>query len=176
MKRLLGVAMLVFGTAALASAQGTVIHGTVKKVDSAAKTVAVATSNGSEQVVHFTDKTVAHPTVAGAKDAFSGLKEGSEVVIHATGAGAKTTAVEVDHLGKDGLKMTEGTVSKIGEGGKTIGVKTADGAEVVFDTTTSAATEAGKATAAGADKAGKVTVYYTEEGGKKVAHFFKKTM
>ena len=176
MKKVFGVAVLAFGAAALVSTQGTVVQGTVKKVDAAAKTVSVATANGTEQVVHFTDKTVVHPTVAGAKDAFSGMKEGSEVVIHTTGSGAKTTAVEVDHLGKEGLKMTEGTVTKIGEGGKTIGVKTADGAEVVFDTTTSAASEAGTATAKGADKAGKVTVYYTEEGGKKVAHFFKKAM
>ena len=67
MKKVFGVAVIALGAAALVSAQGTVIHGTVKKVDAAAKTVAVATANGSEQVVHFTDKTVVHPTVAGQR-------------------------------------------------------------------------------------------------------------
>jgi hypothetical protein len=112
--------------------------------------------------------------VAGSKDTFQGLKEGSEVVIHTTGTGAKKTAVEVDNLSKDGLKSTEGTITKVDAGTKKIVVKAADGTEQTFDMTAHAAAEAGKATAAGTEKAGKATVYYTEEGGKKVVHFFKK--
>lgn len=167
---------LVLGLAVSASAQdaGSVVHGTVKKMDAAAKTAVVSTGKGTEEVVQFTDKTVVHGTVAGSKDAFHGLKEGTEVVVHTTGTGARKTAVEVDNLGKDGLKAAEVTVSKIDAGTKKVTVKTADGAEQTFDMTASAAAEAGKATASGAEKAGKATVYYSEEGGKKVVHFFKK--
>jgi hypothetical protein len=173
-KKTLGTLSLTIAATAFLSAQGTVIQGTVKKVDEAAKTVAVTTAKGTEEVVHFTDKTVVHGTEAGSKDALHGLKVGSEVAVHATGTGATKTAVEIDHIGKGGLKVTEGTISKVGDGGKTVVVKSADGTEQAFEVTGHAAADVGKDTAKGTEKAGKVTVYYTEEGGKKVAHFFKK--
>jgi Cu/Ag efflux protein CusF len=175
-KKAIGVvSFLTIGAVALVSAASDpVIHGTVKKVDEAAKTVTIATANGSEEVVHFTDKTVVHGTAAGSKDALHGLKVGSEVAVHGTTVGATKTAVEVDDIGKDGLKATEGTVSKIGAGGKDVVIKTADGTEQSFEVTGDAAADLGKATAKGTKKSGKVTCYYTEEGGKKVAHFFKK--
>jgi hypothetical protein len=171
-----GTCAIAMAAAAILTAQGasSVVHGTVKKIDAAAKTVAIATATGAEEVVHFTDKTVVHGTEVGAKDALHGLKVGSEVVVHTTASGATKTAVEIDHLGKGGLKVVEGTISKVGAGGKTVAVKTADGAEVTFDVTANAATDVAKETAAGAEKAGKVSLYYTEEGGKKIAHFFKK--
>ena len=176
MKIVLKAAALVLGVAVAAGAQdvASVVHGTVKKVDAATKTAVISTGKGAEEVVQFTDKTVVHGTVAGSKDAFQGLKEGSEVVIRTTGTGAKKTAVEVDNLSKDGLKSAEVTITKVDAGTKKVVVKTADGAEQTYDMTAHAAAEAGKATAAGTEKAGKTTVYYTEEGGKKVVHFFKK--
>jgi hypothetical protein len=170
-----GVSFLMIGAVALVSAASDpVIHGTVKKVDEAARTMTVATANGSEQVVRFTDKTVVHGTAAGSKDVFHGLKVGSEVAVHGTTVGATKTADEVDDIGKDGLKATEGTISKIGAGGKEVVVKTADGTEQAFEVTGDAAADLGKATAKGTEKSGKFTFYYTQEGGKKVAHFFKK--
>jgi hypothetical protein len=175
-KKAIGVvSFLTIGAVALFSAASDpVIHGTVKKVDEGAKTVTIATANGSEEVVHFTDKTVVHGTEAGSKDTFHGLKVGSEVAVHGTTVGATKTAVEVDNIGKDGLKATEGTISKVGAGGKEVVVKTADGTEQTFEVTGDAAADLGKATGKGAAKGGKFTFYYTEEGGKKVAHFFKK--
>jgi hypothetical protein len=95
-------------------------------------------------------------------------------VVHATGSGAKTTALEVDAIGKDGMKAVDGTVSKIGAGGKTVVITLADGTKQTFETTGHASAEIGSGTAAGTEKVAKVTVHYTEEGGKKVAHFFKK--
>lgn len=116
----------------------------------------------------------ADKTAAGAKDSFKGLSEGSEVVVHYTEKGGEKTATEVDKVGKDGLKYVDGTVDKVGKDGKTVVVKTADGTEHSFDVagrdTADAAKDLGKA----ADKTGKVTVYYTEKGGKKIAHFFEK--
>jgi len=153
------------------------IHGTITKLDSATKTAVVKTEDGTEHTIHFVDKTAvygADETAAGAKDTFHGLKEGSEVVAHYTVKGTEKTGVEVDKVGKDGVKTVDGTVTKVGEGGKTITVKAADGTEHTFDVvghdTKAAAVDTGK----GTEKGAKVTVYYTEKGGKKVAHFFEK--
>ena len=153
------------------------VSGTVKKVDAATKTIVVKTADGAERTFHFVAKTTVHgaeKTGEAAKDAFHGVKEGSEVAVHYTKKGAEETAEEVDDIGKDGLKATEGTVSKISSGGKTIVVKTADGTEETYHFAGRAATKAGKEIAEGSEKSAKVTVYYTEKAGHKVAHFFKR--
>lgn len=162
-------ALVGFGVSA-AQDVATAVHGTITKLDSSSKTMVVKTKDGTEQTVHFTDKTAvwgADKTAAGAKDSFKGLSEGSEVVVHYTAKGADKSATEVDKVGKDGLKSVDGTVTKVSKDGKTVVVKTADGTEHTFDV-------AGKDTADAAKSAGKTTVYYTEQGGKKVAHFFEK--
>jgi len=163
--------VLTIAAGALLNAQGvsSVVTGTIKKIDAGARTIAVATANGTEEVVEFSDKTIVHGTSTGAKDAFKGLKEGAEIAAHYTVSGSKKVASEVDNLGKGGLRVVEGTVTKVDAGAKTVAVKTADGSVQVFDVTASAAADLGK----GAAKAGKISVHYTEEGGKKVAHFFK---
>jgi hypothetical protein len=153
------------------------IHGTITKLDSATKTVVVKTADGTEHTIHFVDKTAVHGAEAiatGSKDAFHGLKEGSEVAVHYTEKDSEKTAVEVDRLGKDGIKSLDGAVTKIGEGGKAVTVKAADGTEQTFDVVGQDMKEAAEAVGKAADKAAKVTVYYTESAGKKVAHFFKK--
>jgi hypothetical protein len=150
----------------------TAVEGTVKKVDAGTKTVVVKSADGTEHTVHFVSKTSVHgwdAADAGAKDGMHGVKEGSHVVVHYTVKGADKTAVEMDRIGDGGLKVTEGTVSKIDRGTKTLAVKTADGAEATYKITDHAVVDTGK----GIEKASKVTVYYTEEGGKKVVHFFK---
>jgi hypothetical protein len=169
-------AMVVFAVYA-ADDVVSAVHGTITKLDSSTKTMVVKTKDGTEHTVHFADKTAvwgADKTAAGAQDAFKGLSEGSEAVVHYTEKGGEKTATEVDKVGKDGLKSTEGTVSKVGKDGKEVVVKAADGTEQTFHVaghdTADAARDIGKA----ADKTGKVTVYYTEESGKKVAHFFEK--
>ena len=153
------------------------VHGTITKLDSATKTMVVKTKDGTEHSIHIVDKTTVHgvdATGVGAKDAFHGLKEGSEVVAHYTVKGTDKTAVEVDHVGKDGMKVVDGTVTRVGEAGKVVVVKTADGTEQTFRVvgrdTAAAAEDVGK----GSEKGAKVTVYYTEDAGKKVAHFFEK--
>ena len=166
--------MVLFGLIVLA-AQDVVsaVEGTVKKVDAGAKTMVVKTADGAEHIFHFLGRTAVHgasATAEGSKDAFHGLKEGSEVAVHYTAKGGRETAEEVDHIGKDGMKVTEGTVTHIDRGAKTIAVKTADGAEETYRLADHAAKDLGE----GAEKSGKVTVYYTEKAGHKVAHFFKK--
>lgn len=153
------------------------VHGTVTKVDSGTKTIVVKSKDGTEHTIHFVGKTTVHgadATATGAKDSFHGVKEGSEVVAHYTEKGTVKTGVEIDRVGKDGVKTVDGTVTKVGEGGKFVVVKSADGTEhtfrVVGHDTAASAVDIGK----GADKGAKVTVYYTEDAGKKVAHFFEK--
>ena len=148
------------------------VEGTVKTVDKATKTVVVKTAEGTEHTFHFIGKTIAHgatATAKGSKDAFDGVKEGDDVVVHYTVKGAEKTAAEVDHVGKDGLKMSVVAVKSVDHAAKTVTVKTAEGGEEVYHLSDQAVHE----TAKGLKTGGKVTVYYTEESGKKVAHYFK---
>jgi hypothetical protein len=141
----LGLALLACSAFAADDVASAVV-ATVKTVDKGTKTVVVKTADGTEHTFHFVGKTVAHgaeATAHGSKDAFEGMKEGDEVVVHYTVKGTVKTAKEIDHIGKDGLQTYHLTV------------------------------DAGKETGKGLDKAGKVTVYYTEDAGKKVVHFFK---
>ncbi len=153
------------------------VHGTITKLDSGAKTMVVKTADGVEHTFKFLGSTAVHGVKAmgtGTKDAFHGLTEGSEVVAHYTAKGAEETAVEVDKVGKDGMKGVEGTVTHVDRGAKTLAVKTADGTEETFKLSDHAVTDAGKGVGEGTEKGAKVTVYYTEDAGKKVAHFFEK--
>lgn len=157
------------------------VHGTITKLDSASKTMVVKTKDGTEHTVKFVDKTTVHgakatvhETAAGTKDTFHGLTEGTEVVAHYTAEGTEKTAVEVDDVGKDGIKAVDGTITHIDRAGKTVAVKTADGTEETFKLSGHAAADAGKDIAKGTEKTAHVTVYYTEEAGKKTAHFFEK--
>ena len=174
-----GLAFAVLLALPLCAAQdaGSAVHGTVTKLDSASKTAVVKTKDGTEETVHFAGRTTVRGVAAtetGTKDAFHGLKEGDEVVVHYTAKGTEKTAVEVDKVGKTGLKAVEGTVTTVGKDGKTVVVKTADGTEETFKVAGEDTGKAAKDLGKGAGKAGKVTVYYTESAGKKVAHFFEK--
>jgi len=159
--------------AAVAMAGGDIsgtVHGVVTKVDQGTKTITVKTADGTEHTMKLAGKT----TVQGTKEGIGGIKEGSDVAVHYTTKGADKTAVEVDKLGKDGIKSTEGTITKIDRGTKTMVIKGSDGTEQTFKMTDHAADYSGKEIAAGSEKSAKVTVYYTEDAGKKVAHFFEK--
>ena len=175
--RFLLLAALVFLPARADEDVVTAVHGTVTKVDAAAKTVAVKTADGTEHTFHFAEKTTVHgvhAADAGAKDSFHGIKEGSEVVAHYTEKAGKHTAIEIDRVGKDGLKGTEGTISKLDRSGRTIAVKTAEGTEHTFELTERAAKDAGTHIGDGTEKGTKVVVYSSEKTGKEVAHFFEK--
>jgi hypothetical protein len=148
------------------------VVGTVKTVDKGAKTAVVKTADGTEHTFHFIGKTVAHGAVAtakGSKDAFEGMKEGDDVIVHYTVKGADKTAQEVDHVGKDGMKMSVVAVKSVDHAAKTVTVKTAEGGEEVYHLTDKAMHE----TAKGLKEGSKTTVYYTEEAGKKIGHYFK---
>jgi hypothetical protein len=159
--------MAVCIAAVSVGAQGSgVITGTVEKVDSGARTIAVKTADGTVETVKFTEKTSVH----GLKDAAKGTdlagKEGGHVIVHTVGEGSEKTAHSVEWVGGKTVHTTEGTVEDVGKGSKTVAVKTADGTKETF-------VVAGHGSAAAAKKGEHVTVYYTEEAGKKIAHVFK---
>jgi hypothetical protein len=170
MKNLARLAVCLLLGAGLCVAQDlvSIIHGTIKKVDRTTKTIVVKTADGTEHTV----KIAGDDTIKGTKDGFDGLKEGTEVVARTTGKGVDETAVDVGKVGKDGFKVTKGTITKFDKDTKTVVVKTADGTEKTFELSGKALDDAAKGSAKGVEKGAKVTVYYTEEGGKKTAHFF----
>lgn len=176
----LGIAVLVFSLASFTHAADdvvTAVHGTITKVDAAGRTIAIKTADGTEHTVRWGTKTIVHGTRAtdvAAKDSWRGLTEGTEVVAHVTKHGTDETAVEVDRVGDEGLKKTEGTVKEIDRDGKKLVIETDDGTEHTFRLTSHAAEDAGKDIGQGTEKGTKVAVYSTEDAGKHVAHFFEK--
>ena len=171
------LALLLISAAYAAEDVVTAVHGIIKKIDSVTKTVVIKTADGSEHSLHFLDKTAVHGVDASAeaaKDSWHGVKEGTEVVAHYTTKGTEDTAWEIDKVGKDGLKTTDGTIKDIDRDGKKLILKSGNGVESTFRLTDHAAKDGGKDIAKGMEKGIKVTVYYTEDAGKKIAHFFEK--
>jgi hypothetical protein len=154
-----------------------VITGTIEKVDSGAKTIAVKTADGTVETVKFTDKTTVHGLQDAAKGSDLAGKEESHVIVHTVGEGADKTAHSVEWVGDKTVHTTEGTVEDVGKGSKTVAVKTADGTKETFVVADNAVVNSGKDvalySARGAKKGEHVTVYYTEEAGKKIVHVFK---
>lgn len=168
--------VLVLGGRLDAAEHVSATEGTVEKVDRAAKTVLVKAKDGTEHTFHLVDRTVVHgarATRRGADAAARDLREGTEVVVHSTKTGTEETAEEIDRVGKDGLKTSEGAITHFDRGARTMTVKTADGAEETYRLSNHAAEDAGRDTEDAAKKSAHVTVYYSEEAGHKVAHFFK---
>jgi hypothetical protein len=171
------VAMCFVTVTLTAQTSGNVFTGTLDKVDSGSKTIAVKTADGTVKTVKFTDKT----TVDGLKDTAKGTdlagKEGGHVIVHSVGTGADETAHSVEWVGDKSVHTLEGTVDDAGKGSKTVAVKTADGTKETFVVADHATVSTGKDVASyserGAKKGEHVTVYYTEDAGKKVAHVFR---
>ena len=178
------VVAIVF-SASLALAQDVVhvVDGVVKKVDSTAKTVTVATADGTEHVFKYTEKTTVHGAEAmgktvkvGAVDTYFKGKEGTEVMVRYIGKGADKTAVGFHDLGKDTVKVAKGTVTNFDKGARTVAIKTEDGTVQTYKVSKDALQDSEKGVVHGAQftaKAGdKLTVHYTEDAADKVAHFF----
>jgi len=165
--------------AIVAAAEGStnVFTGTIEKVDSGAKTIAVKTADGTVKTVKFTDKTTVHGLKDAAKGADLAGKEGGHVIVHSVGTGAEETAHSVEWTGEKTVHVVDGTVDEAAKGTKTVAVKTADGTKETFEVADHATVSTGKDvarySARGAEKGEHVTVYYTEEAGKKIAHVFK---
>ena len=177
----IGLAAVLFAAAVAAGAGvGHAVVGSIEKVDTAAKTIAVKTVDGTVEVFHFTEKTA----VTGARDAarvadLAGHRT-YRFVVRYTDDGLQKTATGLEYVGDGVWKAAKGTVVDLDRAGHTVVMKTADGAEWTFHATEHAAVETGRGieklgvyTGKSLEKGAEVTVHYTEEGGKKVAHFVR---
>jgi len=180
-RRVLTVAVVVISLFSFAGILGATektasVEGVVTKIDRTAKTVMVKASDGTEHTMHLVGRTVVHggkEAYKGAEEAGRDLQEGSQVVVHYTKLGTDETAEEIDQIGKDGLKTSEGTITKFDRAARTMTIKIADETEETYRLTEHATEDAGRETEDTAKKSAHAIVYYSEEAGHKVAHYFK---
>lgn len=151
------------------------LEGTVEKEYGAANTVIVKTVDGARHAFHYTKDLLVHGGKGDGADALRGLRDGSTVVVHYTVEGGEAAAQEIDRVGDEGLKVTEGIVTGIDRRRKQITVRFDNGVTETFALTERAASDAGQDVDQAVNGTTKVIVYYTDEAGQKVAHFFKKT-
>jgi len=151
------LALCCIATSLRAQGSTNVITGTIEKVDSGAKTVAVKTADGTVETVKFTDRTTVHGLKDAAKGADLAGNEGGHVIVHAVGEGADKTAHSVEWVGDKSVHATEGTVEEVGKGSKTVAVKSADGTKETFKVADHAVVDTGKGVAR-----------YSTRGGRRV--------
>jgi hypothetical protein len=148
--------------------RGTIaLKGTVDKVYKGTNTVIVKTEDGVEHLVHLTGRTAVH---GGELD---GLEKGRIVIVHYVPAGAEETAEEIDQVGENGLKTTEGVVTNVNRKEKTISIRLPNGTNQTLRLTDRAASDAGKDLDSGHGDT-KVVVYFEDGSGSRVAHYFQK--
>ena len=148
------------------------LEGAMKQFYKAANVVIVTTVDGVEHVYHFTKDLIVHGGKKPGVDALEGLREGTTVVIHERTGGPQPVADEIDVLGDEGLKVTEGIVTDVNRGKKEITVRYNSGRTEKMQMTTMAAAESEAAIRSGENI--RVVIYYSEEAGGKTAHYFKK--
>jgi hypothetical protein len=150
------------------------LEGTMKMFYRAANTVLVATIDGTEHVYHFTKDLVVHGGKGTGVDALASLQEGATVVVHYTIAGNEADVTEIDRVGDEGLKVTEGIVTHVDRGRNEITLRFANGTTEKLRLTDRAAAEAGPELDRAEPGTTKIVVYYKDEAGRKVTHFVKK--
>ena len=161
------------------------VEGAVTQVDQKAKTIAIKTTDGTEDVFKYTEHTAIHDSHEAAHGAKMGVvdtyfkgKEGSHVVVRYMGTGAGKTATMLDDFGKDSLKVGRGTVTHVDRAARTVAIKTENGAEVTYKLGSEGVveTEHGvvRANRYVAKEGDKVVVHYTEDEAGKLVRLFKK--
>jgi hypothetical protein len=150
------------------------IEGTLEPLSAGVDTIVVKTVDGAKHVFRYTKDLLVHGGKGTGVPSLQGLREGSTVVVHYTGTGADTTALEIDRFGDDGLKVTEGVITRVDRGRKQIVLKFDSGKTETFELTDRAAKDVGKDVDRAASASTRVAVYYVDEAGRRVVHFFKK--
>ena len=150
------------------------LEGTVDQTSEAGKTVIVKTVDGIRHLFQVTEKTAVHGGAAAGVDSLRGLEAGSRIVVHYTAKAGQQTALEVDRLDAQGLKVMEGVVSRVDRVGREMSIRLADGSTQTLRLTNRVATDVGRDVDSAAADATRVVVYYADETGHKVAHYFKR--
>src|SRR5262245_46027245 len=123
MKKAALIVGLIFCVTALYGVDDVVraVRGTVMAVDSATKSVTIKAADGTERTIRFVEAPIIHVADATGKvaiGAMSDLKAGTEVAMSYAKRGNEDVLLEVDRIGRDGLKASEGTLKAIDTGGK----------------------------------------------------------
>ena len=105
-------------------------------------------------------------TVHGGNQALSDLRPGTTVIIHYT---PDNTVQEIDRVGDEGLRTTEGTATKIDRKKKEITIRYDNGQTEKLRLTDRAAADVGKTVAPDT----RIIVYYSDDAPVKVTHYFK---
>jgi hypothetical protein len=159
------------GAPPIGGVTGTVAtEGSMKAFYHGAQQIIVTTVDGIDHVFEFTKDLIVHGGKRPGPDALAGLRDGTTVVVHYSAAGSGQAAREIDVVGDEGVRVTEGIVAHLDRRHRTITVRYDNGKTEKFELTDRAAAEAGESAA----DASRVVVYYTDDHGKKVVHFFKR--
>jgi|SoimicmetaTmtHMA_FD_contig_51_2974984_length_1183_multi_2_in_0_out_0_1 hypothetical protein len=141
--------------------QGTIaLEGAMETFYKGLNAIVVTTIDGVEHTYHFAERLIVHGGKTPGPDALKGLREGRMVVIHYTVEGGQQAARDIDILGDEGLKTTEGRVAHVDRGRKEITVRFDDGRTEVLRLTARAAAEAGKDLEKAAGETARVVVDY----------------
>jgi hypothetical protein len=184
-KVLLAACLAALWTSAYAQDAVHAVEGAVTQLDKAAKTIAIKTADGTEEVFHYSEHTSVRDSRAAAKAAKMGVvdsyfagKEGSHVVVRYMGKGAEKTATVLEDFGKDTLKVGRGTVTHVDKESRTVAIKMDNGAEATYKLGAEGVVETGhgvvRANRYVAKEGDKVVVHYTEDEGGKLVRLFKK--
>jgi hypothetical protein len=149
------------------------LEGTMKEFYRGLNIVIVTTMDGVEHVYHFTKDLIVHGGKKPGIDALEDLDKGTTVVIHYRMNGAQAAADEIDVLGEEGLKITEGVVTGIDRRRQKITIAFANGKTETLQMTSRVAAESNAAIEEPGE-ATNIIVYYSDGAGGKVAHHFKK--
>jgi hypothetical protein len=149
-------------------------EGTMQQFYRGLNIVIVKTMDGVEHVYNFTKDLIVHGGKKPGVEALEGLREGTTVVVHYSISGAKASAQEIDVLGDEGLRMTEGVVKNIDRRKREITIKFETGETETFQMTSRAAAESEAILPDASGSPTRIILYYSDETGHKVAHYFKR--
>jgi hypothetical protein len=106
-------------------------------------------------------------------DALADVDEGTPIVIHPR-VSDELAAEEIDVLGGDGLKITEGRVIHVDRRKKEITIRYGNGRTETLQLTAWAAAESVASVRAADEAATEFVIYYGDDEGHKVAHYVTK--
>ena len=178
----------IFATACCAAPAQEVIHaltGVVTTVDSAAHTLTLTSSDGTQTV--FRDETGDHPRYdfdktlqASSKDCADFDKKGDRVIVYYFGDGLQRRAVAIKDLGETPLKVSTGTVTHWDHHHHVVTIKGPDGKTQTFqlDNNTAVDTPTGVVNGDkfGPENGDQVSIKYLDKDGNNEAVYLSEAL
>jgi hypothetical protein len=149
------------------------LEGTMKQFYKAANVIVVTTIDGVEHAYRFTRDLIVHGGKKPGVDALEDLEEGTTIVVHRTTSGPDAAIAEIDVVGGEGLKVTEGAVAGINRRKQEITLRYANGRTETLKLTPRAVSPSDARFDTSDGAVTHIVVYYVDDAGRKVAHFVK---